>query len=329
MTNQQDALCMAIVDDALAKVSELGTIGAMKWLAAALVAPLPKDAQDERKAFDKWHIKYGKGFVVYSMFNSHEQSIAWRAWQARAALSASMPNNTLVVSKVASSGGKFDDERRGFEESINGHVMQKRFLAITPKGEYAHPGIQASYKSFCNGVAWARAAISVPPVSQEERERLVKLFYDTKRPGDPSDDQTIDLVCRVVRVALALSVRPVASEAAVSQESEVSEFDDCSASPTGKHSNTWYVNGDCEHCKTGAQPNAPLMYTGCVPDTTGRGQEDVRKEAYRAGLEEAAKVCDGLIWALDHGGNKYRRPEDAETCAAAIRSLQAQGEKDE
>lgn len=38
------------------------------------------------------------------------------------------------------------------------------------------------------------------------------------------------------------------------------EFDDCSSSPTGKHSESWFGNGDCDHCKTGAQ-NAPMAAT--------------------------------------------------------------------
>ena len=30
------------------------------------------------------------------------------------------------------------------------------------------------------------------------------------------------------------------------------EFDDCKKSPTGKHSASWYCNGDCEHCNSGS-----------------------------------------------------------------------------
>jgi hypothetical protein len=42
-TQTQDALRRALIDEALAKVSELGTVGAMKWLAAALAAAEPED----------------------------------------------------------------------------------------------------------------------------------------------------------------------------------------------------------------------------------------------------------------------------------------------
>jgi hypothetical protein len=52
-----------------------------------------------------------------------------------------------------------------------------------------------------------------------------------------------------------------------------------------------------------------------------KSEEEVR--------EECAKVCDGLVWALDHAGNKYRRPADAERCAAAIRSLSQAQNKEE
>jgi hypothetical protein len=37
------------------------------------------------------------------------------------------------------------------------------------------------------------------------------------------------------------------------------------------------------------------------------------------GLAIATKICDDRIYALDGGGNSYRRPADAEQCANAIR----------
>jgi hypothetical protein len=36
--------------------------------------------------------------------------------------------------------------------------------------------------------------------------------------------------------------------------------------------------------------------------------------------ESCALVCEGLVYALDHAGNKYRREAPASKCAAAIRS---------
>jgi len=63
-------------------------------------APQPEAAQpepitiDERKEFDKWHIRYGKGFTVYSEFNSVELTAAWKAWQARAALLLQSPSDS-------------------------------------------------------------------------------------------------------------------------------------------------------------------------------------------------------------------------------------------
>ena len=35
--------------------------------------------------------------------------------------------------------------------------------------------------------------------------------------------------------------------------------------------------------------------------------------------ETCAAECDRLTWAIDHGGNKYRRPAGADVCATAIR----------
>ena len=43
------------------------------------------------------------------------------------------------------------------------------------------------------------------------------------------------------------------------------------------------------------------------------------RETILAATERAAKVCDGLVYALDNGGNRYRREADASRCAAAIR----------
>lgn len=38
-------------------------------------------------------------------------------------------------------------------------------------------------------------------------------------------------------------------------------------------------------------------------------------------IEECASICDDMVYALDHGGNKYFRPANAEKCAAKIREL--------
>jgi hypothetical protein len=37
-------------------------------------------------------------------------------------------------------------------------------------------------------------------------------------------------------------------------------------------------------------------------------------------LEEAARVCEALVYAKDHAGNEYRREATASQCAAAIRA---------
>ena len=53
--------------------------------------------------------------------------------------------------------------------------------------------------------------------------------------------------------------------APVAAQAQRHEFDDCAASPTGKHSGSWFANGDCEYCKAGAQPDAPLFYAQAQP----------------------------------------------------------------
>ena len=40
-------------------------------------------------------------------------------------------------------------------------------------------------------------------------------------------------------------------------------------------------------------------------------------------IEEAARVCDRLTTALDHGGNEYRREASASQCAAAVRGMKS------
>jgi hypothetical protein len=40
----------------------------------------------------------------------------------------------------------------------------------------------------------------------------------------------------------------------------LAEFDDCTASPTGKHSEEWFANQNCIHCGTG-QVDGPLYYS--------------------------------------------------------------------
>lgn len=43
------------------------------------------------------------------------------------------------------------------------------------------------------------------------------------------------------------------------------------------------------------------------------------REAILAATERAATICDGLVYALDNGGNRYRREAEASKCAAVIR----------
>jgi hypothetical protein len=66
------------------------------------------------------------------------------------------------------------------------------------------------------------------------------------------------------------SVLLFAPPAPAQAEQSEGQFDDCANSPTGKHSESWFANGDCEHCNTGAQPNAPLLLVQAEPSEDGR-----------------------------------------------------------
>ena len=48
-------------------------------------------------------------------------------------------------------------------------------------------------------------------------------------------------------------------------------------------------------------------------------------EARAEERERCAKVCEALCWAIDNGGNKYRRDGTASQCVAAIRASGAEG----
>jgi hypothetical protein len=68
-------------------------------------------------------------------------------------------------------------------------------------------------------------------------------------------------------------------------------------------------------------PEAPFLVRGYTADQL--------HEAIRAATERAAKLCDELVYALDNGGNRYRREADASKCAAAIRASGGMGASDE
>lgn len=46
----------------------------------------------------------------------------------------------------------------------------------------------------------------------------------------------------------------------------------------------------------------------------------VAKDAWCAGMDDAAAICDARVFALDYGGNQYRREATASQCATAIRA---------
>ncbi|MFT0546976.1 hypothetical protein ACMHYO_11610 [Allopusillimonas ginsengisoli] len=89
------------------------------------------------------------------------------------------------------------------------------------------------------------------------------------------------------------------------------EFDDCTASPTGKHSESWFANGDCEYCKAGAQPNAPLFYAQAQPTIT----ESLKfAQDHDAGLADTQRA---IIEAAERRGYERAIAECAQVARAA------------
>lgn len=96
----------------------------------------------------------------------------------------------------------------------------------------------------------------------------------------------------------------------MNKEQECHEFDDCTASPTGKHSESWFANGDCEYCKAGAQPNAPLFYA--APAAPQPAQQPLTDEQIydlyrRAGLDAYHLRDDVVQHAYDNCINDFVR----------------------
>ncbi len=91
------------------------------------------------------------------------------------------------------------------------------------------------------------------------------------------------------------------------------EFDDCPASPTGKHSASWFANDDCEHCKSGAQPDAPLLYTPTAP---AQAADSVMEDAARL---ERERICAAIKaeddYCVDHGDYML----DSDDCIKIVR----------
>ena len=78
-----------------------------------------------------------------------------------------------------------------------------------------------------------------------------------------------------------------ALRAAISQQlaAPEPEFDDCAKSPTGKHSESWFGNGDCEHCQEGAQI-APMVAT---PEPVGEALTNTF-------VQTVPDRCDRILW---------------------------------
>lgn len=82
----------------------------------------------------------------------------------------------------------------------------------------------------------------------------------------------------------------------------------------------WYVDKLGGNTELQQALRADLLRTrdgdGYADDWDGLAERWV---TWQAATETAAKKCDGLVYAIDNGGNQYRREASASRCAAAIR----------
>ena len=118
---------------------------------------------------------------------------------------------------------------------------------------------------------WLRASLPAQPAAQATRDQFAAASNMVAPVALRSVHLTRDTagMC-VVRINGRVAIRDNGDIidhmatlewfADTQQATPEPEFDDCSSSPTGKHSESWFGNGDCDHCKTGAQ-NAPMIAT--------------------------------------------------------------------
>lgn len=98
----------------------------------------------------------------------------------------------------------------------------------------------------------------------------------------------------------------LSTPAAADAGTKCAEFDACDASPDGKHSESWYGNADCSHCKSGAQEStfATPQSDASAPGSVALTDE---RRALRIRLRDAASdpgvpeyVSRVLLDASDH-----------------------------
>lgn len=102
---------------------------------------------------------------------------------------------------------------------------------------------------------------------------LTKAAQQALHAFDADDGFALFMAMDAIRAALTQQATPEPA------------FDDCAKSPTGKHSESWFGNGDCEHCKTGAQ-NAPMAAT---PEPVGEPAH--HRQAWVALAEACQRVA--------------------------------------
>src|SRR5690606_17519007 len=147
-----------------------------------------------------------------------------------------------------------EQERAAFEAWYQHHHGDRDVYVLDESGEYADKQVQGAFNVWQAAIAHdrqdhLRTAAEMMPSDAEILACLRPLYSNDVAAAMGAED---DL--RTARLLLSRYAAPVAAQA------QRHEFDDCAASPTGKHSESWFANGDCEYCKAGAQPDAPLFY---------------------------------------------------------------------
>jgi len=71
------------------------------------------------------------------------------------------------------------------------------------------------------------------------------------------------------------------------------EFDDCSVSPTGKHSESWFVNDNCQYCKTGLRTDDKFVTLPILLTPEMESVIENRNSVYQS----AQELFDALVAA--------------------------------
>lgn len=157
-----------------------------------------------------------------------------------------------------------------------------RMSAMTTKTEINLPPLPVA------GEAMSRWAYDESEMQEYARAAVEADRQRRGEPVEPTMPPLTDAMRAVLRNEHCVYDSEDALYAALCDAAQAQrhEFDDCTASPTGKHSESWFANGDCEYCKAGAQPNAPLFWaqaqssgiSGELAEQSGNSGELDRKQ---------------------------------------------------